>query len=200
MNQSPTRWDASTYVTDWRELIRLFNDRQFFLDVLSQINLPKDATICELGAGSCKWSAAFSIMGYKVTTIDNNPDMLMQGQRNFPNIRIEYVVDELPDLKSEASKRKYDLVINEGVNEHFLDRNERINVIKAMKNCCIEGGYVYFLMPFLSNEPDEHRYTSVNEIENELRDAGFSQYAVSVMILYASGKSRPMLRVLARNA
>jgi 2-polyprenyl-3-methyl-5-hydroxy-6-metoxy-1,4-benzoquinol methylase len=140
-----------------------------------------------------------ALMGYKVTTIDNNPDMLVQGQRNFPNIKIEYVLDELPNLSSEASKRKYDLVINEGVNEHFLDRNERINVIKAMKGCCIEGGYIYFLVPFLSVEQDEHQYTSVREMESELRDAGFTQFTVTIGVFRTATNTYTMLKVLARN-
>lgn len=139
-----------------------------------------------------------ALMGYKVTTIDNNPDMLVQGQRNFPNIKMEYVVDELPNLSSEASKRKYDLVINEGVNEHFLDRNERINVIKAMKSCCIDGGYVYFIVPFLSVEPDEHRYTSIREMELEVREAGLEPVLVDIGVFQTATQIHTMLRVLAK--
>lgn len=194
-----TRWNASTYVSDWKDIIRLFNGREFFLDVLEQINLPKDASILEIGIGGGKWSSCFSIMGYRVTAMDNNLDMINQAKRNFPNIMVDYRFGDIRVTSYTDLFGKFDLVFNEGVLEHFLDHEERISCIQNMKRCCIGGGYVYFIVPFLSGQLDEHRYTSIKEMEREMEEAGFSQYAVSVMTLYASGKARPMLRVLTRN-
>lgn len=200
--KSSTRWDASTYECDWRQVISLLNSRAFILDIVSAINLPKDASVLEIGIGSGKWSCAFSIMGYKVTAMDNNPEMLEQAKRNFPNIRIEYVLDDLLNLTSEASKRKYELVTNEGVLEHVLDRDERISAIRAMGNCCISGGYVYFFVPFLSDEPDEHRYTSVKEMHDELVAAKLKPYVVDIIGIETGvpgkRKIRQMLRVVGK--
>lgn len=194
--KSSTRWDASTYEASYVDAIRLII--QTLEPLLKMINLPKDASILEIGCGSCKFSASFSIMGYHVTAMDSNPEMLEQGKRNFPNINIEYVVDELPNLKSEASKRKYDLVTNEGVNEHTLDRSERIAMIRAMGNCCIEGGFVFFYVPFLSDKSDEHRYTSLREMELEIREAGLEPVLVDIGMFQTATQVHTMLRVLAK--
>lgn len=194
--KSSTRWDASTYEASYVDAIILIT--QVLEPLIKTINLPRDAIILEIGCGSGKWSASLSIMGYKVTAIDSNPGMIEQSRRNFPNINIEYVVDELPVLKSEASKKKYDLVINEGVVEHFLDRNERIAIIRVMGNCCIAGGYVFFYVPFLSDEPDEHRYTSVKEIRSEIVEAGLTPVFVDVNGFQTITSVHRMLRVLAK--
>lgn len=195
-SKSLTRWDASTYEASYVEAIRLIT--QILESIVKTINLPKDASVLEIGVGSCKFSAALSIMGYRVTAMDSNPEMLEQGKRNFPNINIEYVVDKLPDLKSEASKRKYDLVTNEGVVEHFTDRDERIAVIQSMGSCCIEGGFVFFYVPFLSDKPDEHRYTSLKEMELEVREAGLMPVLIDIGMFQTATQNHTMLRVLAK--
>jgi 2-polyprenyl-3-methyl-5-hydroxy-6-metoxy-1,4-benzoquinol methylase len=166
-----TKWDPSTYLSSWYDAIFLLNDKNFIINVIKSINLPSDASILEIGCGCGKWSAAFAILGYKVTAIDNNLEMIEQAKKNFPNIKIEFVEDDLLNLKSEASKRKYDLVMNEGVIEHFLDRKTRISAIHAMGNCCIPGGYVYIIVPFISDKNDEHHYTNLKELYNELKEA-----------------------------
>lgn len=196
MNQSSTRWDASTYEASYVDAIRLII--QTLEPLLKTINLPKDARVLEIGIGSGKFSNSLSIMGYHVTAMDSNPEMLNQAKRNFPNINVEYVVDELPDLISEASKRKYDLVLNEGVLEHSLDRSERIAMIRAMGVCCIEGGFVFFYVPFLSDKPDEHRYTSLKEMELEVREAGLDPVLVDIGVFQTSTQTYNMLRVLAK--
>lgn len=197
ISKSPARWDASTYESSYVEAIR-FISNGLLPGVVEAINLPKDASVIEIGIGGGKWSAAFAIMGYHVTAVDKIPEMLDQAKRNFPNIAIKYVVDELPDLKSEVSKRKYDLVFNEGVLEHSLDRSERIAMIRAMGNCCIEGGYVFFYVPFLSDKPDEHRYTSMKEVESEIREAGLRPASVDIEIFQTATQIYHMLRVLAK--
>ena len=195
--KSSTRWDASTYKATWQEAVGLLKDNSFIVNVLKTINLPHDASVLEIGIGGGKWSCAFSIMGYKVTGIDSNPEMLEQARRNFPNINIEFVEDELPNLKSEASKRKYELVFSEGLIEHFLDRDERIASIRAMGNCCISGGYVYFIVPFLSDEPDEHRYVSIKEMHDEAVAAGLIPQLINPMALeIADGESTKWMRML----
>ncbi len=175
-----TRWDASTYESNWYETICLLNERNFIINILKRINLPDDAAILEIGTGSGKWSAAFAIMGYKVTAVDNNLEILKQVKRNFPNIKIDLVEDELPDLKSVITKQKYEIVFNEGVIEHFLDKKERIRAIRAMGNCCINGGFVYFFVPFLSDQPDEHRYTSIKELHDEIVAAGLKSPHINI--------------------
>jgi len=194
--KSSSRWDTSTYIGDWYQVVGLLVDKEFFVKLLEAINLPKDASILEIGIGSGKWSAAFAIMGYKTTAMDMSSEILEQAQRNFPNIKIEYIVDELPNLTSEASKRKYDLVFNEGVIEHFLDRNERVAAIRAMGKCCIEGGYVFFYVPFLSDKEDEHRYTSSKELFDELADAGLKPVFADFMgIEVTNGGGKPVDRM-----
>lgn len=196
--ESSTRWDASTYVSDWKDIIRLFNGREFFLDVIEQINLPKDASVLEIGIGGGKWSSCFSIMGYRVTAMDNNPDMLVQAQRNFPNIMVDYRFGDIRVASYTDLFGKFDLVFNEGVLEHFLDREERISCVQNMKRCCIGGGYVYFLVPFLSDQPDEHRYTSLKEMDLEVREAGLEPVLVDIGVFQTSTQIYNMLRVLAK--
>lgn len=181
MKKSLDRWDASTYTASWYDAVALLNDKYFILKVLEIINIPSDASILEIGAGSGKWSAAFSILGFHVTAIDSNPEILNQIKRNFPNIEIELVKDELPKLRSKASKRKYEIVFNEGVIEHFMDKNERIAAIRSMGNCCISGGYVYFIVPFLSDKEDEYRYTNIKEMNNEVVAAGLELQMTNIM-------------------
>lgn len=196
ISKSPARWDASTYEASYVDAVRLII--QTLEPLIKTINLPKDASVLEMGAGGGKWSCAFSIMGYDVTAMDNNPEMLEQISRNFPNVKINHLLHDISCLEKDSLLKKYDLVFSEGVNEHFLDYNKRINAIKAMKHCCIEGGYVFFYVPFLSDKPDEHRYTSMREMELEVREAGLESVLVDIGMFRTATQIHTMLRVLAK--
>lgn len=199
MKKSSPRWIASEYKANWRDVVALLTDKNFIIDIVNAIALPKGASILEIGIGSCKWSAAYSIMGYKVTAIDNNSEMLEQAKHNFPNVKIEYVLDELPNLKSAASKQKYALVFSDGLIEHFTDRKERVAAIRAMGNCCVDGGHAYVIVPFLSEEEDEHRYTSINELRQEIIEADLVPVdIVPITLVMLEKRKRMFLRVLAK--
>lgn len=205
MKKSQTRWNASTYKADWFDAVAIVNDGNFILDIIDEISLPKRASILEIGIGSGKWSFAFFILGYEVTAMDMMPEILEQAKRNFPNLKIEYVVDKLPNLKSDASKRKYDLVFNEGLLEHILDRDERIASIRAMGNCCKSNGHVCFFVPFMSDEEDEHRYTSKKELHEEITAADLDFCKIDSLIIGTAsketkqfGRNIQMFRALAK--
>jgi len=97
------------------------------------------------------------------------------------------------------------LVFNVGVIENLLDKNERVAAIRAMGNCCKPNGHVCFFVPFMSDEEDEHKYTSKKELHEEITAADLDFCKIDSLIIGTAsketkqfGREIQMFRALAR--
>lgn len=135
-------------------------DKQFFLDLqgskyvkmlLNYSGIEPGADILEAGCGSGKFSVTLATLGYRVVAMDyadsileNVSDLKKQAERYFGEIDLRLVKDDLRNLKT---KNSFDLIFNEGVVEHWLDKEERLNIIKQMKKVAKKGGTVAIFVP-----------------------------------------------------
>ena len=154
------RWNHSEYVANWKHA---FGVIQAFFPVLSDhmTLIPAPEMVLELGTGSGKWSAAFTIIGSHVTAVDNNQKMLEQVIDNFPSLHkaIWLLNDDAAVLKWIPDK-KYNLVFSEGLYEHFLDIEERERVINLWHSKLAPNGECLILVPDNNVAEDEINFTA----------------------------------------
>jgi len=162
-------WDPETYPASWQDAVFLIMS-PWIQEIIKYIGLPKMAKVCEFGCGCGKFSAAFAIMGCKVTCADINPKMLEKVKENFPFIKMEFVQ---ADIKNPEPKKfewgTFDLVLNEGVIEHGKTRKLRVKALKTMTKLCKKGGYVAVYVP--GNYGEEYYYTE-KTLQKEMELAG----------------------------
>ena len=140
----------STKVFD-AKFYKKFLYSEYIKKIIDNVSLSSDARILEAGCGSGKFSICFAIMGFNVVAMDfsgsickNLKETVEEAQRSY-NIEIEVVRGDLEKLCFKDDT--FDLVFNEGVVEHWLKREERINVIKEMARVTKKGGYVAIIVP-----------------------------------------------------
>lgn len=160
-------WDASTYAATYKNAIGAI-EIVILPKILSKIPLKKGATVLECGIGSGKWSAAFALLGCRVYAMDNSPEIIQRAYDNFPNINF---IGLIKDIREPLIDEPVDLIFNEGVIEHFIDDDERKQVLTNFYNAV--KGYVSILVPFQSEEEDEIYYTK-KKLREELEEVGFS--------------------------
>ena len=128
------RWKSECYVSDYTQVRALLRS-DWVQGILGNVNLPKGSRVIELGCGSGKFSCAFAMLGYEAWAVDNNPEMLERVRKNFPDTDITLVYSELPELRG-VPRNTFSVSLSEGVVEHFLDRPQRIEVIRAHRSVC----------------------------------------------------------------
>lgn len=86
-------------------------------------NIKPPAKIIELGCGSGHLSACMAKKGYEVTLLDFSEGALAKAKETFEfyNLKGEFVKGDIFDLS--GLNKKYDLVWNSGVMEHFSNEN-----------------------------------------------------------------------------
>lgn len=168
MKRTHRAWDASTYVTTYMDAIAVLNN-EIVPKILSQIPLNKGARVLECGIGSGKWSAAFALLGYYVYAMDNSAEMLARAKANFPNILIDYILKDIrePNLIHPP----VDMIFNEGVIEHFLDDEERKQVLTNFYEAV--KGYISLIVPYKNEAEDEILYTR-KKLREEIEEVGFT--------------------------
>jgi 2-polyprenyl-3-methyl-5-hydroxy-6-metoxy-1,4-benzoquinol methylase len=162
-----TRWGGVRYVANWGDVINILQG--WIIPLFKNIELKEGAKILEWGMGSAKWSAAFALLGYEVYGMDFSKDRIEQAKRNFPNIKINYILEDVKQLKE---TEQYSLVFSEGVLEHFIGDNERHRVLLNLYTSLKSGGYILVIVPYKREEEDELNYTKA-KLKRELKAAGF---------------------------
>lgn len=122
-----------------------------FRRVIKLVGVTPPASILEAGIGSGAFSLAFAWAGYRVTALDCLPGVLAGARRGAQDIAgrvrrpIRFVCGDLehPPLKPGL----FDLVFNEGVIEHWVDRKERRQLIGMMVSLARPGGAVCVIVP-----------------------------------------------------
>lgn len=164
------RWNPNTYKATWENAMVILRG---WLEphILSRMMLKKGAKVLECGVGCGKWSAAFAMLGYNVYALDNLPEMTERLKSNFPNLNITTVLRDVREANFLKNK-KVALLFSEGLLEHFLDKNERKNVLNNFYEAVETRGYIAIVVPFESEEEDEIAYSDAM-LMTEIRDAGF---------------------------
>lgn len=157
------RWKAEEYKADFRHAIGIMN--QFFPVLLDKIDLHENDNVLEIGLGSGKWSAAFTILGCPVFSVDNNKDIIETVKLNFPQISkiITFINDDAKTLTNVPNKT-FKLVFSEGLLEHFLNTDERKAVIINMYRKLIPGGKCLCIVPYQNKADDEIFYDNPDQL------------------------------------
>ena len=188
------RWSGVRYVTNGKDVLNIL--QAWIIPLLKHIKLTEGAKILEWGIGSAKWSAAFALLGYEVYGMDFSKDRIEQAKKNFPNIKINYILEDVKQLKE---TEQYSLVFSEGVLEHFIDNNERHRVLLNLHASLKSGGYILVIVPYKSEEGDELNYTKA-KLKRGLTAANFkTQNMFLKSFLSGDGKTiRVMLGVIGK--
>ncbi|MBW2999295.1 class I SAM-dependent methyltransferase, partial [Candidatus Woesearchaeota archaeon] len=102
------------------------------------------ATVLELGCGSgLEIMAPFAAKGYKVTGVDMNKKMLDFAKSNFEALRLkgDFL---LSDMFKFNPGKKFDLVISQGVIEHF-SKEDMVKALSVHKK--LSKKFVVFTVP-----------------------------------------------------
>jgi ubiquinone/menaquinone biosynthesis C-methylase UbiE len=109
--------------------------------------------VLEPGCGSGKLGLTMSLSGADVTALDfseqmlNNVNDLKKRAEKIcsKKLKLKIVKGNLTKLDFEDSS--FDVVFNEGVVEHWIDKEERMNVIKEMYRVAKPNGFVAIIVP-----------------------------------------------------
>lgn len=194
------RWDASTYVADWKDVFGVI--QEFFPTFEKALDFDEEDLVLEVGVGSGKWSAAFAILGHHCVVVDNNPEMFEQVRKNFPAISKSFifVLDDARTL-NRVPNNTFNIVFSEGLLEHFLDKEERLSVLRAMaKKVRQQLGILIILVPYKTNAPDEHQYEDVEELFSEFKESGMFEDDYTGIKFFSEGEELKIIGVMAIRA
>ncbi len=161
-------WNVDTYTATGLDAVVII-ETMIGPHILSNIDIPYGGTVLECGIGSGKWSAAFAILAYRVFAMDNSRAMILQAYDNFPNIHFQGIVKDVRDPP--LIYPPVDLLVSEGVVEHFMYDEERKQVLTNFYDAV--RGYVSIIVPYKSEEEDEIFYTK-KKLRAELEEVGFT--------------------------
>jgi SAM-dependent methyltransferase len=115
--------------------------------------VPRGAAILEAGCGGGKFSLALAWLGYRVTALDASAGVLANLAGNRERLAAEFarpLAVETREGDAEAlpfADGTFDVVTNEGVLEHWLERDARIRVLTEMARVTRPGGRVVVFVP-----------------------------------------------------
>lgn len=108
--------------------------------------------VLEAGCGSAKFSVCFALLGCNVTALDYSSAVLRSVASLIESVScqvgplsVTLVEGDLERLTLEPAQ--FDLVVNEGVVEHWLDDAARRRVIAEMARMARPGGAVAVIVP-----------------------------------------------------
>jgi ubiquinone/menaquinone biosynthesis C-methylase UbiE len=108
--------------------------------------------ILEAGCGSGKFSVSLAVAGHKVVAMDytmqmleNTRDLTAVAEGYYGELEIALIQQDLNNLG--FSDESFDIVFNEGVVEHWLDREARIFVLREMARVTKRWGTVVIFVP-----------------------------------------------------
>ncbi len=132
--------------------LRRFRASPYIQLILNYASLPQNGLILEAGCGSGKFSLAFASVGHRVVALDFVAEVL-KGVRaaeqalagKWPGQLWGYCQGSLQSLPYADSV--FDLVVNEGVIEHWLEETARLEVIAEMIRVTRPSGVVAIIVP-----------------------------------------------------
>lgn len=139
-------------VTNWFEYLNAIRLTRTWKKIFKVVKLKPGTLVFEFGCGGGKHLVPLAARGYRCFGIDCSKEVI-ERCKNFIHDAEKYSKGNLNiniyegDFASFNLNETYDLVFNFGVIEHFLDRKERISLLKKMFNICKSGGYVVSVVP-----------------------------------------------------
>lgn len=155
--------------------------------------------ILEAGCGSAKRSFTLALLGYSTSGLDYSAQIIKSLEKNLQMVESLYGKTTFSPVKGDLfdipfSDNTFDVVFNEGVLEHFLERETRIKALKEMKRILKENGMVivvvpngkhfmmkfwyFFRYPGYINAEKWHFY-SPNELKSEFEEAGLTNVKIA---------------------
>jgi len=135
-----------------KRFFQIFKNSTSFRIIKKNVRLGQNIQVLEAGCATGKMSVALASLGCRVVALDfceemvqNTLDLKRGAERYYGKLNLEAVKGDITRLQFKDNS--FDLVINEGVVEHWLDRTERINVIKEMARVTKKGGKVIIIVP-----------------------------------------------------
>jgi SAM-dependent methyltransferase len=157
--------------------------------VASLLGDPAYKTFLEAGCFIGRFGIAAATTGKKVTLMDCSPQSLRDAERlkaiaekEFGRLDVAFVEDDLERMRFAGGS--FDVTFNEGVLEHWLDRNDRVRIIKEMARVTRPGGLVSVrvinnknrlyqtVIALVARTALPHYAYSLSELEGEMREAG----------------------------
>ncbi len=143
----------------------------------------------EAGCFVGRFGLALATQGKKVTLMDCSSQSLHDAEilkslaeKKFGQLDVTFKVDDLE--KTNFKTGEFDVTFNEGVIEHWLERDDRVRIIREMKRLTRPGGLVSirvinnknWLYKLITNlvsreTPPYHKY-NLNELKSEMKQAG----------------------------
>ena len=139
-------------VKNWRDFDRLTRLTRTWKYILEVTNLKPGDSVFEFGCGGGDKLVPLVLRGYRCSGIDCSEDVLVRCQKYVADVE-KFAGKSLNiqlmcgDFLCFSLQGNYDLVINFGVIEHFIDDSERQIAIAKMFEICKPGGYVISVVP-----------------------------------------------------
>ncbi|MFN3704676.1 MAG: class I SAM-dependent methyltransferase [Thermoflexales bacterium] len=134
------------------QFLRRFRASPYIRLILDYASLPPNSLVLEPGCGSGKFSLVFASLGHRVVALDFVVEVLKGVQAaeqalagKWPGQLWGYCQGSLLSLP--FPDFIFDLVVNEGVIEHWLEETERLEVITEMVRVTRPGGIVAVIVP-----------------------------------------------------
>jgi SAM-dependent methyltransferase len=132
--------------------IRKFIRAPHIQHVLRYAPLPPAARMLDAGCGSAKYALTFSVLGYSSVALDYSLKILQTVEHN--RARLEQETGPLKfsthhgDLERlNLPDSSFDVVMNDGVVEHWLDQATRRQVLAEMARVTTTGGVMAVIIP-----------------------------------------------------
>jgi len=137
---------------DIRRMIEEVEKWDFFHKMIEYGKLQKASLILEVGCGTGKACFAFARWGYHAVALDYSKVVVENLLRERELARDLISTGELEVVQGDAEQLQYgdnifDLVFNAGVIEHWLNRDERLHVIREMVRVTKRQGTVAIQVP-----------------------------------------------------
>ncbi len=143
---------ASYRVTQGLPFLRKFIRSPFIQLPMRYAQLKPGSWVLEAGCASGKFSVCFAMLGCQVTALDFSPAMLENARSLAQSVepgtgplKLTFQQGDLENL--DLPQDQFDLVINEGVVEHWLDHTERRRVLSNMARVTKSGGTMCIMVP-----------------------------------------------------
>jgi len=146
--------DSYKFEVNWKHYFRITRMKTTFLKrVIQYGEIKKGTRVLDIGAGGGTDSMPLALMGAEVTALEYNKSIAcnlvdyIEAMRKYtgkkPSIKV--IVDDFMDAN--LKKGYYDVVISNGVLEHYLNEDERKDFIKKLFYVTKKGGYIITGVP-----------------------------------------------------
>jgi len=117
-----------------RKFFNLFDRSLILKELIMQIRylVEPPANILEIGCGSGLTSILLASIGYKITAIDINSE-LVQKLQQFTTVFSNLNIHQIDMFKTGFVNNTFDLVFSQGVLEHYSDKEIAISLVEQKR-------------------------------------------------------------------